>query len=180
MATPYPPPPKAPSEPPAGHKQCDVCRMIRHHSQFGNNRSTSDGLRPSCKDCVNQAKRMHYDSTIGRIRPYEHAELDTALRSLKLHNMAFLKAFFHTTEYSISGPAYDVHRRLDYTYTLSRIPNSPIVELRLDGPDQDTRLFGISLLHQDIGSFLSVLLDFRLEHTTASMHMAKILIYNRP
>jgi hypothetical protein len=129
---------------------------------------------------VNQAKRIKYDNSIGRLRPLKEPQLDLYIRNLKAHNLTFLKAFLSGTEYSIMGPAYNVPEAKDYSYELSRIPNTALVELHLIAPDGDRRLQGISLLHQDIASLLALILDFRLEHTAATMHMAKLYIYSRP
>lgn len=177
---PYPPPPDVSKGVPQDHKQCDICRMIRHHFRFGPAKRSSDSRQSTCRDCLNQDQRLRYEARFGRNKPLPDPTVDQILRSLDDHNLQFLKAFFSTVEYSLTGPSLNVPKALDYTYSISRIPNSALVELKLWDGLGDARICSISLLHQNIDAFIPMLQDFRLEMNSTTMHMAKLYIYNRP
>lgn len=170
-----------PSAPILDGKKCDVCLLVRNLDHFGNSRSKPDGKLLSCKDCINQVHRIQREKRYGRLNELPPGQNDDILRNNRHHNRAFLKSFFHGTDYDVHGVTLHIPTNKDYTFILRRIPNTPLVEIRIQDLDQDIAFHGVDRLKENaVEDLCRILREYRLETSLATMRIAKFYIYSRP
>lgn len=165
----------------AGGKKCTNCFLIRAFEHYGNSRTMPDGKLTSCKDCINQAHRILREKKYGRLKPIDGIN-DDVLRNNRHHNKALLKSFLSGTDYELHGVTLHIPTNKDYAFVLRLVPNTPLVELRIQDPatQQDVFFHGVDRLKEDaIEDLCYVLRDYRLEPSQATMRIAKYYIYSR-
>ena len=89
-------------------KRCSKCKTLKDKSQFGKNRTLSDGLRVWCKKCESEYARKRYEKNRDAVKKYFRFEdLHRVVRGVKQKRCGRCK------KWKPESTFYKHHRHID-------------------------------------------------------------------